>query len=214
MLNCERLNQNRRSVLSGFASLLGTSLITIRPNASLASTAVQLIVIRDGSYINQCTKCIPGKVYGVPAAVDINSAETTPFLLEFLTDVIEPSFEENTPNISSVPLGTYSGRIREDATKRWMWSGGALNSGDVLRDRAWRIELDGVPNRTAIQFHYGKDVSWSAGCIIVGTQPTNQCYEDCKVNDSPEDGVKSIRSYVERNSISSSTPITIRIANG
>jgi hypothetical protein len=42
-------------------------------------------------------------------------------------------------------------------------------------NRFWKIELEGLQPRTAIQFHFGKDETWSQGCFILGSflQPTD-----------------------------------------
>ncbi len=37
-------------------------------------------------------------------------------------------------------------------------------------DRAWRLELGGTAPKGNIQFHYGKDASWSTGCIVIGNK--------------------------------------------
>jgi hypothetical protein len=178
------------------------------------NSEARLLVIRNIDYLNRCTRCIPGTLYGVPLGIDLATAELLPALLTRITDVIEPSYEDNMPGLSSIPVGTYPATVRADGTKKWMWTGGAVNQGDLILDRAWRLQLSGVPdNRSAIQFHYGKDASWSAGCIIVGQQPANQCVDECKFADSPAAGVRAMREYVEGALLSSDGQITIRIAD-
>jgi hypothetical protein len=179
------------------------------------ASSVRLILIRQADYKDKCLSCIPGKIYGVPPAIDFAVAETVPSLLEFICDTVELSYEDNVPKKSSIPEGLYTAKVRQDGTKKWMWSEGEIGKGSILPDRSWRLELAGVPNkRTNIQFHYGKDVGWSAGCIIIG-QKLAQCSatDQCNFPDSPEAAVSALRSYVVTNSLSTATPIQIRISS-
>jgi hypothetical protein len=191
------------------------SLTFFQRSSRAQGLAVRLLLLRNGDYVNRCVECIPGKLYGVPDGIDLDSAEGVTALLTPICDTIELSYEENRENASSVPARTYEAFVVTKATKRWMWTGGNIDAGNVILDRAWRLELKDVPNhRTAIQFHYGKDVGWSRGCIIVGTSPANTCHDDCVHTDSPAAAVQALREYVESKMIASNTPIQIRIADG
>lgn len=63
---------------------------------------------------------------------------------------LERPWKNNRKNISSIPTGTYEGIVRYD------------------HDDHWRIELNGVPNRTHVQIHIGNQPDESKGCILVG----------------------------------------------
>jgi hypothetical protein len=63
---------------------------------------------------------------------------------------LERPWVNNVQNISSIPTGKYTGHLRYDHTD------------------FWRIELDGVPNRTNVQIHIGNEVDQSKGCVLVG----------------------------------------------
>jgi hypothetical protein len=52
---------------------------------------------------------------------------------------------------SCVPPGQYNGHIRQD------------------KPDGWRIQLDGVPAREAIQIHVGNYPRDTEGCVLVGT---------------------------------------------
>ena len=65
---------------------------------------------------------------------------------------LERPWQGNTPEISSIPAGTYRGILRYDKMD------------------AWRIQLDGVPGRSGVQIHIGNVVAQSTGCILVGTR--------------------------------------------
>lgn len=204
---------NRRDAILAMISLMAVRPLSLR--AKEVRSPVQLLVVRHSNYVNKCVRCIPGKLYGVPNSISLETAEWTTGLLTELTDVIERSFEQNIKNISSIPIGIYDAHIETKATKKWMWSGGKVSQGEVLLNRAWRIELENVPGkRTKIQFHYGKDVSWSEGCLIIGTSPRNTCHDECKHGDSPEKSVAKLREYVTSNSLASDHPIRVRIADG
>lgn len=184
------------------------------PRAYAEDGLVKLIVIRRRGYANSCTRCIPGKLYGVPVALDLNSAESVTPLLYELSDTIELGYEDNATGRSSIPTQTYDASVRTDGTKPWMWSGGAVGSGSIRLDRAWRLELQNVPgNRSAIQFHYGRDVSWSEGCVILGTSPPTCRVDECRHQDSSESAVRRIRDYVTQNGLSSRTRIQVRITD-
>ncbi len=203
----------RRDFLPMFLSFVG--LTFVRRSARAQGLAVRLLLVRNGEYVNRCVECIPGNLYGVPDGIDLGSAEGLTAVLTPICDTIELSYEENVKNASSVPARTYDAAVVTKATKRWMWTGGGVDQGNVILDRAWRLELKDVPDhRSAIQFHYGKDVGWSRGCIIIGTSPANTCHDDCVHTDLPAAAVQALRQYVESNMMASNTPIQIRIADG
>lgn len=77
---------------------------------------------------------------------------------EPICDVIERPWANNLLNVSAIPAGQYTAFARSDATKSWMTN---IN-------RSYCLQLNGVRDRTAIQFHYGQDEAWSQGCFIVG----------------------------------------------
>lgn len=140
--------------------------------ASAASAAksqslvpIRLLVIRKPglTITNQCVaRCIRGRLYDVS---DITGFDFNQIVLPAvkvrppICDTIEQPYRGNRPFVSSIPRGAYRARVRDDVTKPWM---------NTL-DKRWRIELERTSPRTAIQFHYGNDVSWSEGCFIVGT---------------------------------------------
>jgi hypothetical protein len=75
----------------------------------------------------------------------------------FVDDVVicyslEKPWIENINNISCIPKGTYQGFIRYDKNDKW------------------RIQLEGVPNRSGIQIHVGNWTSQINGCILVGME--------------------------------------------
>jgi hypothetical protein len=64
--------------------------------------------------------------------------------------VLERTWENNAPLVSSIPAGEYSAAIREDGRK------------------GWRIELVGVPDREHVQIHLGNTPADSVGCLLPG----------------------------------------------
>ncbi|MFM0125983.1 MULTISPECIES: DUF5675 family protein [Paraburkholderia] len=178
---------------------------------AMAQGPIKLLVVRERGYENKCVPCVAGRLFGVPSAVDLSSAEQNLGMLSLITDTVELSYEPKTDRPSSIPEATYSAIVRADGSKKWMWTGGAVGNGAIRPDRAWRIELQNVPHRTAIQFHYGRDVNWSRGCVILG-QRTATCPArgPCSFPDSPEPAVRALRDYVKSNSIASNTPILVR----
>jgi hypothetical protein len=64
---------------------------------------------------------------------------------------LEKPWKNNQPLISSIPPGTYHGRLRYDHADRW------------------RIELSDVPERSNVQIHIGNTTADSLGCILVGS---------------------------------------------
>jgi Family of unknown function (DUF5675) len=158
----------------------------------------QLLVVRRSGWQNQCVNCIPGKIYGVPLMVALDTAPMRLGEFTALADTVELSYEDNALGRSSIPVGAYTAKVRTDATKKWMWSSGTLGKGSVLLNRAWRVELDDVPGgRTEIQFHHGKDASWSKGCIILGVNAPEVCQDSCVFSDSSQDAVTRVREYIE-----------------
>jgi len=73
----------------------------------------------------------------------------SPFPLRLCT--LELPFMDNINNVSSIPTGSYSAKVRTDGSK------------------GWRLELI-VPGRSNIQIHSGNIPSDVRGCILVGTR--------------------------------------------
>lgn len=84
-----------------------------------------------------------------------------------ICNTLELPWIDNKNGISSIPLGTYSGRIRTD--------GGSSGK------KSWRIELNNVPGRTYIQIHLGTRPSQIEGCILVGARAN---FSECNLGDS------------------------------
>lgn len=188
----------RRHLLQAICSA-GAMVFTSR--ASSAELAVQLLVVREGREPTTCGEIeyLQGTLYGVPSTFDLEKARTT-LGLERLGRVEEPTYEGNSAG-SSIPVGTYDAYVRDDATKPWM----------TTLDRRWRIEMKGVPGpRTAVQFHYGKDYKWSAGCIILaGEHESLACSSRGNSSDLL---VAKLRGYVEKQGLAAPTRIRVRIA--
>jgi hypothetical protein len=130
-------------------------------NAQALVRARLLVVRKPGfSLANDCVApCIRGKIYDVSSLGNYQLEDISLVLLGApICDTVERPWRDNRPDVSSIPVGKYSAKVRDVATKSWM---------DSL-DKRWRIELEGVPHRSHIQFHYGNDVGWSEGCFIVG----------------------------------------------
>jgi hypothetical protein len=160
---------------------------------------VQLLLLRDGKEPLTCgtTRYMKGDLYGVPAKVKLEDV-TLPMGLTHIARVEELPYELNVPNVSSIPAKTYSAVIRTDKTKPWMTN----------ENRSWRLELQGTNPRSAIQFHYGKDFRWSAGCVILTGTNDLACKEG---RDSPEEAVAALRNYVITGH-NSSTKIHVKVA--
>lgn len=154
---------NRRQTLGLGVAAFGLYFPLISAKAQLL-LPVRLIVLRQpGTISNQCVApCIRGLLYDVSSLAGFDMENLVLPAIKALPPicgVIERPFDDNKPDKSSIPRGVYSATIRDDATKKWM----------TTPDRRWRLELSGVPGgRSAIQFHFGKDVAWSTGCFIVG----------------------------------------------
>lgn len=69
---------------------------------------------------------------------------------EELCNTLEPPFQNNEEDISSIPAGKYSASLRYDGP------------------RGWRIQLQDVPDRTVIQIHLGNFPRDTKGCVLVG----------------------------------------------
>jgi hypothetical protein len=135
------------------------------PAVSQQLIPIRLFVVRriGLSPTNQCVApCIRGSIYDI-SDLQVNPDDSLMPLLKArkpICDVIERPWNDNKPKLSSIPKGVYAASVRTDKTKTWMTN----------ENRWWRIELAGANlQRSAIQFHYGQDVSWSKGCFIVGT---------------------------------------------
>jgi Family of unknown function (DUF5675) len=147
-------------------SVTAACLANLGATAGLAQKLrpVRLVVVRRPPQIpsSSCTaRCIRGRIYDVSDMGD-QALDTTILpllsLRQAVCDTIERPWANNQPNVSSIPAGVYGAQVRSDATKQWM----------TTLDRRWRLELVGVPHRSAIQFHYGQDEAWSQGCLILG----------------------------------------------
>ena len=124
--------------------------------------------------------CIPGKLTHVSdfsGSSQIGNAMQT----------IELPFKNNLSEISAVPAGTYSGRVR---------TRGPLG---------WRIELNNTNPRKNIQIHPGNVTEDTRGCILVGNR-------DGSTPCSVEDSRRALRKLkFKYNDSSNSRPIEIRI---
>ena len=179
---------NRREFVITALALISVGTI---PAIAQADVRSKLRLKRKGNWDKTCVNCIPGELFGLDNGVQ-----------EKLCDTFELSFEENHVNKSAIPPGVYPAFLRTDRSKTWMNS----------KVRAWRLELENVDNRRAIQFHYGKDVSWSKGCIIVGQNIDNVCAADqCAFSDSPTSGMQRLIDYVEPKLLASNHRVQIEI---
>jgi hypothetical protein len=186
--------------------MIALSLATACWNASAADA--KLLLVRNAKTDSTCDDVVfHGRLFEVPSQTDLKSVAST-LGLTLLTRTQELPYENNAPGVSSIPVGTYGAKVRTDETKKWMKG---------KPDRAWRLELD-VPRvndakRTAIQFHYGKDKSWSRGCVILtGGAPSSPLV--CKAEDgadSPEAAVAAVRTFVEKTLVKSDDRIGVRI---
>jgi hypothetical protein len=184
---------DRRNVISFVLGTLGTSICGLPAVAQLL-VPVRLVVLRQpGVLSNEClAPCIRGVIYDVShlAGFDISNIILPAVkVLPPICGVVERPYKGNQPNVSSIPRGVYKASIRNDPTKKWM----------KTENQRWRLELAGVPKRSAIQFHYGQDVDWSEGCFIVGTNSgvsgglTKERY--CGVEQS-ENAIENLRKIV------------------
>lgn len=76
---------------------------------------------------------------------------------------LELPWVDNLKNISCVPIGSYNGILRYD------------------KKDGWRIQLDNVPNRDAVQIHIGNYTKNTRGCVLVGLDAK---IEDCAIQQS------------------------------
>jgi len=73
----------------------------------------------------------------------------------FICHTLELPWQNNASYISSIPSGSYDAHLRYD------------------RSDKWRIQLDNVPGRSAIQIHMGNYPSDIEGCVLVGDEIIN-----------------------------------------
>lgn len=192
----------RRSAMLAF-SATGLCIAT-NANAQLLPRLHLMVVRRPGlSPTNQCiAPCIRGSIYDVTNEPEPASAFTATLAAKLpICDVIERPWQNNRPYVSAIPTGRYESKIRDDASKGWM---------DTI-DKRWRIELIGTKPRSFVQFHYGKDVSWSEGCFIVGSHVQSAEADGvtstyCRVADG-EAAIARLRALTEQSTVSSDPPI-------
>jgi hypothetical protein len=155
--------------------LITCGALWVAPAYAAVEPRATLRLNRQPGWDRTCVACIPGELFaGEPLGPK-------------LCDTVELPFEDNAVGRSAIPAGEYTARVVTARTKPWMT--------DELR--AWRLELDDVSNRRAIQFHFGKESSWSRGCVIVGLNNSRQCQANaCRFSDSPVEGVRALRDYV------------------
>ena len=186
-----------------FLSLAGSAFCIPQILGAQVLPPVRLMVVRRPAVLGatNCTApCIRGSIYDVSnQGVFAPATWTVPLGQEPICDVIERPWLNNAPNISAIPAGAYDAFVRSDATKGWMTN----------ENRAWRIQLRDVNERSAIQFHYGQDEKWSEGCFIVGDHiqsvPTLNDLDGayCKVENG-EAAVARLRAAVTSPSVDSS----------
>ena len=132
---------SRRTCLSGSLLLLCTS----APSSQLLQPfRLRLVRTETLARTLALNSCIPGQLFNL-AQFSIADPGTK------VCDTLELPYRNNLNEISAIPAGTYSGRVRTD---------GRLG---------WRIEFDAVPGRSNIQIHPGNVTSQIEGCILVGT---------------------------------------------
>jgi len=163
---------------------------------------VKMLLVRDAEANRQCDiSVMHGKLFKVPSSQDLNTLSTS-IGLEQITQVEELPFEGNVTNVSAIPDGIYEAKIRKGETKNWM-------IGKPLR--SWRLELLGTNPRSNIQFHYGRDSSWSSGCIILTGDGKQQNF--CRSNgaeNSSENAVAKVKKFVEVGLVNSGDKIWIK----
>jgi len=186
------------------------------------SKYIKLLLVRNLYVKNKCIRCVPGVLYTVSDSIRLSDANSKMSGVDEICYTIENGIAPNIKNWSMIPEGTYNAHIRMDASKPWMWTGNKLDKGEIIKDRAWRLELENIAvgdsdNRVNIQFHYGKDASWSWGCIILSKIQSPQCSEsaDACISDStPENVVAKLREYVEQQLSTGKIGILIKIVDG
>ncbi len=175
---------------------------------SASASDVQLLLVRNAKSDTSCDDAVfHGRLFTVPMGTSLEAVGST-LGLTLLTRVQELPYEDNAQGASAIPAGTYTAKVRTDETKNWMKG---------KPHRAWRLELDmahrsGV-ERSAIQFHYGEDQSWSKGCVILtGSAPSRPlvCMEE-DAADSPDEAVAAVRIYVEKTLVKSDDRVVVRI---
>ncbi len=82
----------------------------------------------------------------------------------FVCYTLEHLYRDNQRSVSSIPEGTYGGKLRYDHSDKW------------------RVELTGTQPRTHIQIHIGNTPAHTKGCILVGMKalPKQNKLEDSK----------------------------------
>jgi len=70
---------------------------------------------------------------------------------QIIAYTLERPWRNNTPFISSIPVGVYEGFLRYDHP-----------------DDRWRIELERVPGRRHVEIHIGNKPRQTEGCLLVG----------------------------------------------
>jgi hypothetical protein len=123
------------------------AIVTLLCWAKTPESELQLKIVRDQGLPEtlQIGDCLPGTMY-------ISSPETP---LTGAGDVqigatLELPWRANQNEISAIPVGSYSGHVREDGPK------------------GWRIELEDVKGRPNVQIHLGNWPKDSTGCILLG----------------------------------------------
>jgi hypothetical protein len=193
------MSANSRSLPLTRRLFVALSLALVARPSVAAEDIVQLLLLRDVAEPISCGKLryMKGSLYGIPSGTKLKDVSSA-LGLKRIARVEELPFEQNVPNASSIPAGIYSATIRTDQTKAWMTN----------ENRRWRLELQGTKPRSAIQFHYGKDFQWSAGCVILTGTDQLICKEG---SDSPEEAVAALREYVTSGH-NSNTKILVKIA--
>ena len=76
---------------------------------------------------------------------------------------MELPWKDNQRSVSRIPAGTYDGSLRYD------------------KSDGWRVQVEGVKNRSGIQIHIGNWPSQTKGCILVGLRKAEK---GCQLLDS------------------------------
>lgn len=196
---------SRRSVLWGLAGVLAVGAGS-RSALAQAKRPLRLMVLRRPALLNnnQCgVPCIRGRVYDVSSTVkgDDFSQVVLPGLIQQLAicDVIERAWADDKPE-SSIRQGVYRATLvrSPNPEKKWMYEDPEKKQKPIPH-RAWRLLFEGTEPRTGILFHYGKDQSWSKGCLIVGqaTQSDPAPGNYCKLT-NPDAGMKALMAHVDQ----------------
>ena len=115
-----------------------------------------------GSHLSSCLHTLRNVAKPTPPTADFKisifrqypAAQCTSGYLavndSIICHTLERPWQDNTPNISSIPAGTYPAILRYDHNDHW------------------RIELQGTEPRTNVQIHIGNSPDQTKGCILVG----------------------------------------------